>query len=160
MDITNKLISLSVLVAPIAAHAGLISVDGGLGVYDSTNNVTWTSNTNLMATQAANYSGGSAAFVNAIIADSGGVIHETPNVADPSGTYTLSTSDFVTTGYYAGTMDWWGAQAWVHYLDVTNYGGSNKWALPTTVDTSSASGCGASCAFPPAQSSSQLAQLF
>jgi len=57
-------------------------------------------------------------------------------------------------------MDWWGAQAWVHYLDVTNYGGSNQWALPTTVDTSSGSGCGASCVSPPAQSSSQMAQLF
>jgi hypothetical protein len=57
-------------------------------------------------------------------------------------------------------MSYWGARAWVNYLDATNYGGSNQWALPTTVDTSSASDCGASCNFPPAQSSSQMAQLF
>ncbi len=67
---------------------------------------------------------------------------------------TLSASDFNTT---SGQMTWWGADAWVHYLDVTDYGGSNQWALPTTVDSAS------SIADPslgsPAQSSSQLAQL-
>jgi len=133
------------------ARAALVSTDGGLGVYDNTNNVTWTSNANLIATQAAGYSGGASAFVSAIIFDSGGVIHDTPNVYDPSGIYTLSAGDFNTS---VGWMDWWGAQAWVHYLDVTNYGGSNQWALPTTVDSS------ASGNFPPAQSSSQMAQLF
>jgi len=79
-----------------------------------------------MATQAAGYSGGAAAFVLAMIADSGGVIHDTPNSYDPSGTYTLSASDFVTSGTYAGTMDYWGARAWVNYLAATNYGGSNQ----------------------------------
>jgi hypothetical protein len=111
------------------AHAQLVSTDGGLGVYDTTYNVTWTSNANLMATQAASYSGGAAAFVSAVIAGSGGVIHDTPGAPyDPTGTYTLSASDFNTS---TGTMDWWGAQAWVQYLDATNYGGSNQWAQPT-----------------------------
>ncbi len=151
--------SAAALVA-MTAQAGLVPTDGGLGVYDTVNNVTWTSNANLFLTQAASYSGGTAAFVSAVIADSGGVIHDTPNIFDPSGTYTLSASDFVTSGSNAGTMDWWGAKAWVNYLDATDYGGSNQWALPTTINTSSRSGCGASCNFPPAQSSSQLAQLF
>jgi hypothetical protein len=141
----------------VNAHAALISSDGGLGVYDATNNVTWTSDANLMATQAASYSGGPAAFVTAVIADSGGVIHDTPSNFNPSGTYTLSASDFSTS---SGSMDWWGAQGWVHYLDVTNYGGANQWALPTTVDSSASIGYPNGAAGNPSQSSSQLAQLF
>jgi hypothetical protein len=123
------------LLVAMNANASLISTDGGLGVYDTTNNVTWTSNANLMATQAASFSGGASAFVNAIIAHSSGV----------------SASDF-NTG--SGQMTWSGARAWVNYLDFTNYGGSDQWALPTTVDSS------ASADDPPSQSSSQLAQLF
>jgi hypothetical protein len=146
----TALIGVGAALMTMSAHAALVSTDGGLGVYDTVNNVTWTSNANLFAAQAASYSGGSTAFVAAVIAASGGVIHDTPNIYDPSGTYTLSASDFNT----LGTMDWWGAQAWVHYLDVTNYGGSNQWALPTTVDANSSSGT------PPPQASSQMAQLF
>lgn len=71
----NLLVIATVLIgAPFAANASLISTDGGLGVYDTTNNVTWTSNANLMATQSGSYSGGAAAFVLAVIADSVGVI--------------------------------------------------------------------------------------
>jgi hypothetical protein len=142
-----------------AAQAALVSTDGGLGVYDTTNNVTWTSDANLFATQAASYGGGAAALVNTIIADSGGVIHDTVSLLDPSGTHTLTALDFVTS---TGQMDWWGAQAWVHYLDVTNYGGSNQWALPTTVDADSSQGFpnGSRAAGYAAQSSSQMAQLF
>ena len=150
-NVLRTLIGVGALLVAMNANASLIPTDGGLGVYDTTNNVTWTSNANLMATQAASFSGGASAFVNAIIEDSGGVIHDTPNVYDPSGTYTLSASDFNTS---TGKMKWWGAQAWVNYLDVTKYGGSNQWALPTTVDRT------ASYDYPPSQSSSQLAQLF
>ena len=150
-NVLTKLIGVGAVLVAMNANASLISTDGGLGVYDTTNNVTWTSNANLFATQAASFSGGASALVNTIIADSGGVIHDTPSSYDPSGTFTLSAIDFNTPG---GNMTWWGAQAWVHYLDVTNYGGSNQWALPATVDASS------SDAYPPSQSSSQLAQLF
>ncbi len=75
----------------------------------------------------------------------------------PSGTYTLSAGDFNTS---TGTVDYWGARAWVNYLDATNYGGSNQWALPTTVDNNSSFGYPNGGAGNPAQSSSQLAQLF
>jgi len=75
-------------------------------------------------------------------------------------TYTLSASDFVTSGTYAGKMDYWGARAWVNYLDATNYGGSNQWALPTTVDNNASGGYPNGGPGNPAQSSSQLAQLF
>jgi hypothetical protein len=153
------------------ARAALVSTDGGLGVYDTTNNVTWTSNADLMATQAASYGGGSAAFVAAVIADSGGVIYDTPNGYDTvpfSGVYTLSASDFNTTpGSTDGAMDWWAAQAWVHYLNVTDYGGSSRWTLPSTVDNETSSrgfpnglsGTLDGYNFIP-QSTSQLAQLF
>lgn len=76
-------------------------------------------------------------LINSIISASGGVIHDTPNPYDPSGTYTLSSNDFNTTN---GTMTWWGAMAWVNYLNARNYGGSTQWALPTIVDNSSSSG--------------------
>jgi hypothetical protein len=153
--LTALLIGTALLTIPLAANAKLMGTDNGFGIYDTTNNVTWTSNATLMATQAASYSGGASAFVSAVIADSGGVIHDTPNTYDPSGTYTLSAGDF---NVSAGTMDWWGAQAWVNYLNVTNYSGSNQWALPTTADIPSSYG------YPggpgTAVSSSQLAQLF
>ena len=29
-------------------------------------------------------------------------------------------------------MDWFGAQAWINYLNVTNYQGYSDWRLPTT----------------------------
>lgn len=158
---TNELMAVmgvgAALVA-MSAQAQLVSTDGGLGVYDPTLNVTWTSNADLMATQAASYSGGAAAFVAAVIADSGGVINDTPNTLDSptskSGTYTLSTADFNTK---SGQMTWWGAEAWVNYLNVTDYGGSNQWALPTTVDSPLSAG---SNMRPPSTSSSQMAELF
>ena len=141
----------------VNAHAALVSTAGGLGVYDTVNNVTWTSDGNLFATQAASYAGGASAFVAAVIAASGGVIHDTPNAFDTvpnSGNYTLQETDFYTVGEQAGYTTWWGARAWVNYLNVTNYAGTNTWALPTTVNS------GSSYAYPPSQSSSQLAQLF
>jgi hypothetical protein len=153
----TTLLGATATIMAMTAHAQLVSTDGGLGVYDTTNNVTWTSNANLFATQAASYSGGAAAFVSAVIADSGGVIHDTPNTYDPSGTYTLSAGDFNTS---TGTVDYWGARAWVNYLDATTYGGSNQWALPTTVDNNASAGYPNGGAGNPAQSSSQLAQLF
>jgi hypothetical protein len=30
-------------------------------------------------------------------------------------------------------MSWWGAQAWIGYLNKTSYDGYSNWALPTTV---------------------------
>jgi hypothetical protein len=48
----TALVGVAAVLVAMNAHAALISTDGGLGVYDTTNNVTWTSNANLMATQA------------------------------------------------------------------------------------------------------------
>ena len=36
--------------------------------------------------------------------------------------------------------DWWGAQAFVGYLNSINYGGSKQWSLPSTPDNDSSIG--------------------
>jgi len=161
--VSKWLMALTLLSGPVVANAALTSVDGGLGVYDSTNNVTWASDAELFWSQlqAAGKSAAQTTLINAIISDSGGVIHDTPNAFDYptpySGIYTLSSNDFNTSN---GTMTWWGAKAWVNYLNATNYGGSNQWALPTIVDSSSSSGFPDGASGDPAQSSSQMAELF
>jgi hypothetical protein len=168
MKVLNIVMTSAVtLLFSVSVRAELVSTAGGLGVYDTVNNVTWTSDANLMLTQANSYSGGASAYVAAVIAASGGVIHDTPNSLDTpssSGTYTLSASDFITSGTsypFAGTMSWFGAKAWVNYLNVTNYAGTNTWALPTTVDDySTSSGYPNGDFGNPSQSSSQMAQLF
>jgi hypothetical protein len=151
------------LLLSTGAQAGLVSTAGGLGVYDNVNNVTWTSDANLMLTQANSYSGGASAYVAAVIAASGDVIYDTPNIYDKpsnSGTYELSAGDFITSGSLAGTMSWFGAKAWVNYLNTTNYAGTNTWALPTTVDSAASFGYPNGASGNPSQSSSQMAQLF
>jgi len=160
VNIKNNFVALATavgLMLSVSVKAELVSTAGGLGVYDTVNNVTWTSDGNLFATQAASYSGGSSAFVAAVIAASGGVIYDTPNIYDTvpnSGNYSLLESDFITSGPYTGTVSWWGAQAWVNYLNAISYAGTSTWTLPTSVDRDSSYG------YPPSQSTSQLAQLF
>jgi hypothetical protein len=119
------------------SHASLEAVSGGLAVYDTTRNLTWTADANLFLTQARSYAGGTTAFVATVIADSHGVIHDTPNGSDPTGTYTLSAGDFDTR---LGALTFWGAEAGVNYLNVIDYAGSNHWALPSTVDRNSSVG--------------------
>ena len=149
MNTKNNFVALATavgLLLSVSVRAELVSTAGGLGVYDNVNNVTWTSNGNLFVTQRDSYSGGASAYVAAVIAASGGVIDS----------YTLSASDFSSP---FGDLSWWGAKAWVHYLNATNYAGASTWALPTTVDDSSSYGPGFGID-QPAESSSQLAQLF
>jgi hypothetical protein len=57
-------------------------------------------------------------------------------------------------------MSWFGAKAWVNYLNATNYAGTNTWALPTTVDSYSSFGYPNGASGNPSQSSSQMAELF
>ena len=112
------------------AEASLTLVDNGLGVYDNITNITWTSDGNLFSTMAnnaiANGDSNAANLVKAIINASGGVINESPNIWDTTGTHTLSYGDF----NVSGTTDFWGAQAFIHYLNTIDYGNSNQWSLP------------------------------
>ena len=147
------LLAWALLTGPVSASAALLAADGGLLVDDPDANLTWVADGNLMATQAAT-SGNAVSFVQAIISDSGGVIHDTPNAYDTpadSGVYNLSPSDF---NVNTGAMSWFGAKAWVHYLNVIKYQGYSDWRLPTTMDNS------ASFNSPPSPSSSEMASLF
>ena len=125
-------------VAAFNAQASLSSTDGGLGVYDSAGNITWTSDANLLGTLEA----GNAGLIATIVSDEASVISS--NYA-----YTLSSSDFGT-GANAGQVSWWGAHAYVDYLNTIDYGNSNQWALPTS---------GTTCAGPNC-TNSQLGELF
>lgn len=94
---------------------------GGVGlVYSSVSDVTWTQDANLFKTLAAADSG----LVGRIVA-------LTPTYADAHfGLVTLNTgTDHFMPG--AGWMSWWGAQAFVNYLNDVGYGGSRQWTLPT-----------------------------
>jgi hypothetical protein len=134
------------------AQASLTTNANGLGVYSSVSSATWTQDANVLGTlegvyQSTSYNN----IVTAIINASNGVIHDTPNVYDKvanSGNYTLTAADFGS----GGSVTWWAGQAYVHYLDTVNYGGSSLWALPTTPDTNSSYGYN--------QTSSQIAQLY
>ena len=123
----------------MTAQASLSSTDGGLGVYDSVDNITWTSDANLLGTLEAANSG----LIATIVSDEASVINS-------AYSYTLSAGDFGS----GGVVDWWAAHAYVDYLNTIDYGNSDQWVLPSTVDSDSSS------LFPPAASSSQLAELF
>jgi hypothetical protein len=131
---TKWLMAVALLSGPVVANAALVAVDGGLLVSDPDANLTWVSDANLMATQI-DASCNAAAFVETIINDSGGTI------TGAQGTHALSSDDFVTTNgvnsTIKGQMTWYGAQAWVHYLDTIHYQGFSDWRLPTTADNSS-----------------------
>jgi hypothetical protein len=95
-DLMAALFGAAAALLAMTARAQLVATDNGLGVYDTVHNVTWTSNASLFATQLASYTNGSCgaagsiacenAFVSAVIAASGGAIHDAPNRFDPSGT--------------------------------------------------------------------------
>ncbi|WP_415879796.1 PEP-CTERM sorting domain-containing protein [Methylomonas sp. TEB] len=94
-------------------------------VYSSISDVTWTGDGNLLGTLEAS----NPNLVSTIISTIGSVT-DTPNAYDTpanSGSHTLSTADFGANG----RVNWFGAQAYVSYLNTINYAGSNQWALPT-----------------------------
>src|ERR1700722_3673940 len=117
--ISKGLLILALASGPITANAALSAVtaakDSSPLVYDSLNNATWPANTNLFGSQY------SAATVQAIE-------HAAVGLPSLKG-YTLTDADFNSTG----TMTWYGALAWVSYLNVINYGGSSHWSLPKSI---------------------------
>ena len=101
--------------------------------------------------------------MNAIIDASGGVIYDAPNSLDTppnSGIHTLTLSDFLHGGAIDGKLTWFGAQAWVNYLNVADYQGYSNWRLPTTMDSSASVGYPNGGATNLPVSSSELAELF
>lgn len=150
------------LLTAVPVQAQLIPVNGGALVNDPSDKLTWLRDANFFVTQAAE-SGDPAGFVRAIIGAAGGVIYDTPNSLDTpanSGRHTLSTSDFYHNGVIDGHLTWFGAKAWVDYLNVTDYEGYSDWRLPTTVDNIADVGYPNGVAHDPAVTSSELAELF
>ncbi|QSB01840.1 hypothetical protein JWZ98_02440 [Methylomonas sp. EFPC1] len=142
---TGLLLSLTSLTSE-AILTPYTSADQSL-VYSSVSNITWTADANLLGSLIT--SQGYNNIVNAITAASP-VITDTPNFYDTpsdSGTHTLSTVDFGVNGL----VSWFGAQAFVSYLNTINYAGSNQWALPSA---------GANPKFGYHQSGGQFGQLF
>ncbi|MGD0958478.1 MAG: DUF1566 domain-containing protein [Methylomonas sp.] len=82
------------------------------------------------------------------------IVNDESAIINTSYGYNLTSNDFGGNGL----VDWYAAHAYVNYLDSLNngagYGGSNQWALPYIVDSSS------SLNWPPSPSNSQLAELF
>jgi hypothetical protein len=116
--------------------------------------LTLTANGNLLGNFLAGASNPTA-LVNTIIAASGG------SIADAFyGNRTLTSSDFSTDG----RTTYFGARAFINYLNSTSYGGTNQWRLPGMTDTGTA-GCnfsysGTDCGYNVAPASSELARLY
>ena len=144
--ISKGLLILALASGPITANAALSAVtaakDSSPLVYDSLNNATWPANTNLFGSQY------SAATVQAIE-------HAAVGLPSLKG-YTLTDADFNSTG----TMTWYGALAWVSYLNVINYGGSSHWSLPKSITGQDIAGYPDGIGTDPSPSTSQMATLF
>ncbi|MDP8568973.1 Lcl domain-containing protein [Methylophilus aquaticus] len=127
---SRTLIGSVMLLAATQAHATLTSYtsNGVDVVYSSVSDVTWTKDANLLGSMIA--SQGFSTVVNNILAVSP-AISNTPNYFSPTGTYTLTISDFSSNG----RVSWFGAMAFINYLNSNNYAGSNQWRLPTVVNT-------------------------
>lgn len=104
-------------------HAALTNYTGadnvGL-VYSSVSNITWAQDANLFKTL---YDAD-----NSLITQ---IVNVTPSYNDPTfGLQLIDGFDFDTVSL-SGRMTWWGAKAFINYLNNINYGGSNQWRLPS-----------------------------
>lgn len=126
----------------VKAPAALFDRGNGL-VYDDVLNVTWTKDANLFKTLADD-SGNPTNFAQKIIDANGGVINNTPNYWNSSGVYNLSLYDFLPQSNNSiaseGELHWWAAQAFIGYLNNTNYSGFNNWRLPSLASIQTISG--------------------
>jgi hypothetical protein len=111
----------------VNAHATLTNynVNDTDLVYSSVSDVTWIKDANLLGSLYA--SQGYDNVVAAIIKASP-TITNAPNVLSPTGIHTVSENlDFTRNG----RVSWFGAMAFVNYLNSIQYGGSHEWRLPT-----------------------------
>jgi hypothetical protein len=117
----------------LAMAAGLLSLSGlaqatlekqtvnGVNlVYDPDSDRTWVQDANLFETQ---YTADNN-LVNEIIA-------AVPTITDSQGSHAITAGEFDTS---TGQMDWYGAMAWVEWLNATDYGGADNWGLPSALN--------------------------
>jgi hypothetical protein len=97
------------------ATAALYNRGNGL-IYDDVLNITWTQNANLFQTQATSNPNLVTEIINNV---------STVNIIGSS--HTLTNADFNTSN---GAMSWFGAEAWITYLNIQNYEGHSNWRLP------------------------------
>lgn len=115
-------------------------------VYSSVSDITWTADANLLGTLEAS----NPNLVSTIISTIGSIAHNTPSPYDTpanSGHHPLTTDDFGANGL----VSWFGAQAFVGYLNAINYAGSYQWTL---------AGAGTNPQFTWYETDGQFSQLF
>ncbi|OAI20586.1 hypothetical protein A1507_04965 [Methylomonas koyamae] len=128
---SSKYVALSLLtLTSLNAGAALTgyTANGANLVYSGVADITWTEDANLLATMARDQ--GAFTLFDAIIAASP-TITDTPNDYDTpafSGVHQVTRSDFSTGAL--GSTSWFGALAFVNYLNSIHYAGSNQWMLP------------------------------
>jgi hypothetical protein len=128
MSLKNAILAVSALSVSFSSNAALTSYTGAGGVglvYSSVSDVTWTQDANLFKTL---YDAD-----NTIISKIASV---TPVYNDPYwGEQTIDASHF---NWWlqgigeTGWMTWWGAKAFINYLNNISYGGISQWRLPLT----------------------------
>ncbi|WNB74496.1 hypothetical protein [Methylomonas koyamae] len=95
-------------------------------VYSSISNLTWTADANLFGTLAETL--GFDNLVGSIITISP-TINNIPNYHDiNTGNYKITPNDY--NRISPGLMTWFGAKAFISYLNQINYGNSSRWSLP------------------------------
>jgi len=139
--IKQTILAASIALISFNAHATLTSynANGVDLVYSSVSDVTWTKDGNLLGSMMAT----DPNLVSKIIA------------ASLISTYPIKTEDFSVNEFgqpnEPGQTNWFGAMAFINYLNTINYGGSNQWRLPTVTGLGP-SGCnysynGTNCGF-------------
>jgi hypothetical protein len=141
-QLTFILSAMLVLVSNIS-HAALVDEGNGI-IYSTESNLSWAKDFAAFKNAAAADSNlinkilaantATIYYAGSFHANYSGVVYNQPNglntlVGTNHNYYFLSAADFDTT---SGTMDWFGAAAWVNYLNSINYEGFHDWRLPAT----------------------------
>lgn len=116
---TGLLLSLSAL--PGHASISTYPANGDYVVYDENSNISWLADNNLLGTFFNNL--GQSTVIEAIMAAS-------PTITDATGTtHSIDGHDF--DSKQLGATSWYGAKAFISYLNSISYAGSNQWSLPS-----------------------------
>lgn len=117
----NLAVGILLCTTALNTHAALTSYTGAGGVglvYSSVSDITWTQEANLFKTL---YDAD-----NTLVSQ---IAEVTPTYNDSYyGLQTIDVGDFNAND---SSMTWWGALAFVNYLNDINYGGSSQWRLPS-----------------------------
>lgn len=143
MKSSHVVSALLISLGALPAHASLTSYSSnGINlVYDDMANITWLADANLLDTLFD--SQGRSHVINAIKS-------AMPSVTDATGNpYAIANKDFHPG--ISGAATWYGAKAFIGYLNSINYAGSSQWSLPSA-GSNPASGFN--------QTGSQFGQLF